>query len=215
MKKILIIIGLMGLTLPSSFAQGAPWSVELQGGWSLASLPTSVLGMRQEGEGPLHGLQGRLLLGLGLSEAFRVQFGMGYVPLGQSIKHLDHEDVLRVHSLEFPLLFQYSLRSSLGSLDLDAGPTGAFHLQATAHNHENETESEEDLPIGYETTDYLKPFNLGLQAGLGLTHRSGWGLRLRYQAGLLELSNMEAQEISSNYLALSLAYRIPFPKVNP
>lgn len=195
------------LARPSANAQ-SPWTLQADAGLSIASLQWSVLGMENDDLHRLNGFQGRLLAGYALTDHLSLQTGLGLVQLGASLKHEDHHDDFRINALEIPLLFRYSLPVGKGSLGLSAGPALAYHLSATSHTHEGETELEEDLSIGNDVNDFARPFNLGLQTELSYTHPSGWLLNLRYNAGLMDLGTSDLVEMQTSYVAVGLGYRV-------
>ena len=200
---LLLVLGLL-LVQSSAYAQG-PWSFQADAGLSIASLQRSVLGMTND---DLHRLNGRLLAGYAFTDTLTLQTGLGFVQLGASLKHEDHHDDFRINALEIPLLFRYSLPVGPGSLGLSAGPSLAYHLSATSHTHEGETELEEELSIGNDVNDFARPFNLGLQTELSYTHQSGWLLNLRYNAGLMNLGTSDLVEMRTSYMAVGLGYRV-------
>ena len=203
---LLLVLGLL-LVQSSAYAQG-PWAFQADAGLSIASLQRSVLGMTNEDLHRLNGLQGRLLAGYAFTDNLTLQTGLGLVQLGASLKHEDHHDDFRINALEIPLLFRYSLPVGPGSLGLSAGPSLAYHLSATSHTHEGETELEEELSIGNDVNDFARPFNLGLQTELSYTHQSGWLLNLRYNAGLMNLGTSDLVEMRTSYMAVGLGYRV-------
>ena len=203
---LLLVLGLL-LVQSSAYAQG-PWSFQADAGLSIASLQRSVLGMTNDDLHRLNGLQGRLLAGYAFTDNLTLQTGLGLVQLGASLKHEDHHDDFRINALEIPLLFRYSLPVGPGSLGLSAGPSLAYHLSATSHTHEGETELEEELSIGNDVNDFARPFNLGLQTELSYTHQSGWLLNLRYNAGLMNLGTSDLVEMRTSYMAVGLGYRV-------
>lgn len=203
---LLLVLGLL-LVQSSAYAQG-PWSFQADAGLSIASLQRSVLGMTNDDLHRLNGLQGRLLGGYAFTDNLTLQTGLGLVQLGASLKHEDHHDDFRINALEIPLLFRYSLPVGPGSLGLSAGPSLAYHLSATSHTHEGETELEEELSIGNDVNDFARPFNLGLQTELSYTHQSGWLLNLRYNAGLMNLGTSDLVEMRTSYMAVGLGYRV-------
>lgn len=200
---------LLALFLVSLQAQAQrPISLRADAGLSIASLKMTVLGIENDELQSLSGLQGRVLAGYDLSDNLSIQAGLGLVQLGASVEHEDHHDDFRINALEFPLLFGYRLPVGSGSLGLSAGPAFAYHLSASSHSHENGTEQEEELTIGNDADDFIKPMNLGLQAELSYTHRSGLLLNVRYNAGLMNLGPVDAVEMQTSYLAVGLGYRI-------
>jgi len=201
-----LVLGLF-LARGSAHAQ-SPWSLQADAGLSIASLQWSVLGMANDDLHRLNGLQGRLLAGYALTDNLSLQTGLGLVQLGASLKHEDHHDDFRINALEIPLLFRYSLPVGPGSLGLSAGPALAYHLSATSHTHEGETELEEELSIGNDVNDFARPFNLGLQTELSYTHQSGLLLNLRYNAGLMNLGTSDLVEMRTSYVAVGLGYRV-------
>ena len=203
---LLLVLGLL-LVQSSAYAQG-PWSFQADAGLSIASLQRSVLGMTNDDLHRLNGLQGRLLAGYAFTDNLTLQTGLGLVQLGASLKHEDHHDDFRINALEIPLLFRYSLPVGPGSLGLSAGPSLAYHLSATSHTHEGETELEEELSIGNDVNDFARPFNLGLQTELSYTHQSGWLLNLRYNAGLMNLGTSDLVEMRTSYMAVGLGYGV-------
>jgi hypothetical protein len=195
------------LVHPQAQAQ-SPISLQVDGGLSIASLKMKVLGMNIDDLHSLNGLQGRMLAGYALSDNLSIHTGLGLVQLGASEKHGDHHDEIRIDAMEFPLLLGFRMPAGPGSLGLSAGPALAYHLSARSYSHEDGTEEVSDLSIGNETSDFIKPMNLGLQAELSYTHRSGLLLNLRYNAGLMNLGNMDAVEMQTSYLGVGLGYRI-------
>jgi len=217
MKKIIQIPSLLEsltallltLVLSHSTAKAqSPISLQADAGLSIASLKMKVLGIENDELHSINGLQGRLVAGYQLSDNFSLHAGLGYVQMGASVEHEDHHDDIRINALEIPVLFRYQLPLGSGSLGLSAGPALAYHLSAFVHEHEDGNETEEELTIGNDVDDFVKPINLGLQAEVSYTHSSGILLNLRYNAGLMELGTSDLIEMSNSYLAVGLGYRI-------
>lgn len=217
MKKIIQIPSLLEsltallltLVLSHSTAKAqSPISLQADAGLSIASLKVKELGIENDELHSINGLQGRLVAGYQLSDNFSLHAGLGYVQMGASVEHEDHHDDIRINALEIPVLFRYQLPLGSGSLGLSAGPALAYHLSAFVHEHEDGNETEEELTIGNDVDDFVKPINLGLQAEVSYTHSSGILLNLRYNAGLMELGTSDVIEMSNSYLAVGLGYRI-------
>jgi len=217
MKKIIQIPSLLEsltallltLVLSHSTAKAqSPISLQADAGLSIASLKVKELGIENDELHSINGLQGRLVAGYQLSDNFSLHAGLGYVQMGASVEHEDHHDDIRINALEIPVLFRYQVPLGSGSLGLSAGPALAYHLSAFVHEHEDGNETEEELTIGNDVDDFVKPINLGLQAEVSYTHSSGILLNLRYNAGLMELGTSDLIEMSNSYLAVGLGYRI-------
>ncbi|MFM8959431.1 MAG: porin family protein [Bacteroidota bacterium] len=183
-------------------------SLQADAGLSIASLKMTVLGIENEELHRLNGLQGRILTEYAFTENLSLRSGLAYVQLGAEQMHEDHHDQIRIHGLEIPLGFNYRLPVGSGSLGVSAGPALTYHLAAKAHSHENGIEEESELTVGNGVNDFMKPWNLNLQAELSYTHRSGLLLNLRYNAGLLDLGTSDLVQMQTSYLALGLGYRL-------
>ncbi|MFM7178977.1 MAG: hypothetical protein ACKOX5_05665, partial [Bacteroidota bacterium] len=72
----------------------------------------------------------------------------------------------------------------------------------------NGIEEESELTVGNGVNDFIKPWNLTLQAELSYTHSSGLLLNLRYNAGLLDLGTSDLVQMQTSYLGLGLGYRL-------
>ena len=120
--------------------------------------------------------------------------GLSIASLQWSVLGMENDDLHRLNGLQGRLLA--------------AGPSLAYHLSATSHTHEGETELEEELSIGNDVNDFARPFNLGLQTELSYTHQSGLLLNLRYNAGLMNLGTSDLVEMRTSYVAVGLGYRV-------
>ena len=184
------------------------FSLQADAGLSMASLKMTVLGIENEDLHSLKGIQGRILAEYSFTPNLSLRSGVAYVQLGAEQMHEDHHDQIRIHGLEIPLGLNYHLTVGSGSVGVSAGPAFTYHLAAKAHTHENGIEEESELTVGNGVDDFMKPWNLNLQAELSYTHRSGLLLNLRYNAGLLDLGTSDLVQMQTSYLGLGLGYRL-------
>lgn len=205
--KIGIVLLVFMIHWTSAQAQNS-FNLQVDAGLSIASLKMTVLGIENDDLHSLSGLQGRVLAGYTFTKNLSLHTGLGLVQLGARQAHEDHHDDIRINSLEIPLLFRYQLPAGPGTWGLSAGPALTYHLGAKTHSHENGMEEEAVLTVGNNVDDFIKPLNLNLQAELSYTHRSGFLLNLRYNAGLLDLGTSDLVQMQTSYLALGLGYRI-------
>ena len=185
MKKLLTIIMLAIVTsYGTANAQHINWGIK--GGVNIANLSPDY--------NPKSGLLVGLLAHIHLSKQVALQPEIFYSNQGARYTTAGVETKLKLHYVAVPLLFQYMFDNGFR---VQAGPQVSFLMGA---------QSETNL-TNSDTQNNLNNTDVALSVGAGYVQpSSGFGIDVRYNAGLTNIKVDKATKLTNNVFQLSVFY---------
>ena len=138
----------------------------------------------------------------GLGKSFFFQPQLLYVNKGTAVKHEDHKDQYSVNSIDVPLNFVWKSSGEKAKFFAGTGPQLGLNISAS-EEHDGETE---DLSIGNESTDDLKPLDFGWNFLAGIEFKNNIFLSANYSLGLANQNPASSATAKSNYFGVSVGY---------
>jgi hypothetical protein len=117
------------------------------------------------------------------------------------------QDAMVISYLEVPLNFILAAGSGPGRVQFFAGPYVAYAANATYKYLADEDNLKEKIMIGTSPQDEIKPFDIGVNAGIGFWFE-GLEVQAGYGSSVTNISNLKNEKLANNIIFLSLAYYI-------
>lgn len=139
------------------------------------------------------------LLNFGFGEIFSVQPEVLFSTQGAKVENLGSKKHFKVNYLNVPVMLKFRIANGFF---IEAGPQVGFRI----------SESIPDQTIN----DFAKGLDLSAGAGLGFQSDAGFGVQLRYVAGLSKVGDFSAGDIDPDFknsvIQASVFWAIPIVK---
>src|SRR6056297_1885632 len=193
MRKLLIVVALVGLMVFGSFAQMGNMSLGAKAGLTLGRMDTSEpLFLDVDEKFRMSIAFGGMMI-MPLNKNMDLQGELMYVMKGEKLEESGEEATVKIDVLELPVLLKYKLNETMA---IYGGPTLDFIMNA-----------EIDLPDSdsVDIKDDLKSMGFGLS--FGAQYKMDKILfDARYDLGISDIADSEDGEIKLNTIYLTVGY---------
>ncbi len=152
------------------------------------------------------------MLNYKMQELYSFQSGIFLSGKGTTLRYSEiDDDHMLISYLEFPFNSILTVPAGSGILQLFAGPYFGYALSGRYKYLEDENDITEKLQIGTSESDEIKPFDAGLNFGIGFLFM-GFEVQGAYSRSLTNISNLPVDKLYNSVVTISMGY---FFELNP
>lgn len=147
-----------------------------------------------------------------IHDLYSFQSGLFLSGKGATLEYSEEDDdQMLISYLEIPFNSLFTVPAGSGILQLFAGPYIGFALSGRYKYLEDENNLIEKLQIGTSDSDEIKPFDLGINFGVGFLFE-GFEVQGAYSRSISNVSSLPIDKLYNNVVTISMAY---FFELNP
>lgn len=152
------------------------------------------------------------MLNFNIHEFYSFQSGLFLSGKGTTLRYSEvDDDHMLVTYLELPFNSILTVPAGSGVMQIFAGPYIGFALSGRYKYLEDENDLIERLQIGTSESDEIKPFDAGINFGVGFLFQ-GFEVQGAYSRSLTNISNLTVDKLYNSVVTISMAY---FFELNP
>ncbi len=147
-----------------------------------------------------------------LSESYSFQSGLFLSGKGTTLRYSEvDDDQMLVSYLELPFNSLLTVPAGSGVMQFFAGPYVGFALSGRYKYLEDENDMIEKLQIGTSDSDEIKPFDAGINIGVGFLFQ-GFEVQGAYSRSVTNISSLPVDKLYNKVVTVSMGY---FFEINP
>ena len=191
MKKIILIASFVVIATITNAQHHFHMNPGVKAGLNLATLSGGGSQVDYSMRASLHA---GVFLHMHFAKHWAIQPELMYSGQGTNYTILEENIHLNLSYLNFPVQLQYMFGNGLR---VQSGPQAGLLLSAKAKSDGNST----DVKEGFNTLDFSWAF------GASYVHRSGFGVDVRYNLGINNISDDDAESIRNSVVEAGLFYQ--------
>ncbi len=146
------------------------------------------------------------ILNFNVHEAYSFQSGLLLSGKGTTLEYSEvDDDQMLISYLELPFNNILTVNAGAGVMQFFAGPYLGYALSGRYKYLEEENNMIEKLPIGTSESDEIKPFDAGINIGIGFLFE-GFEVQGAYSRSVTNISNLPVDKLYNNVVTISMAY---------